>query len=63
MFSIIQTLFLWDIEPRKWLTWYLEECARLRGRPPEEIAPFLPWNLSPEEREKLSGKVQTADTS
>jgi transposase len=63
MFSIIQTLFLWDIEPRKWLTWYLEECARLRGRPPEDIAPFLPWNLSPEEREQLSGKVRTADTS
>jgi transposase len=62
MFSIFQTLTIWDIEPRRWLTWYLKECARLRGRPPEDVAPFLPWNLSPEAREGLSTRTGTPDT-
>jgi len=46
MFSIFATLALWKINPRKWLSWYFEACAAGGGKPPENPASFLPWNLS-----------------
>ncbi len=46
MFSIFATLALWKINPRKWLTWYFEACAASGGKPPDNPASFLPWNLS-----------------
>ena len=54
MFSILATLKLWKINPRLWLTWYLESCAAAGGKPPSDITPFLPWNLSDERRAALS---------
>ena len=32
MFSILATLTLWKINPRLWLTWYLESCAAAGGK-------------------------------
>jgi len=46
MFSIFATLALWKINPRKWLSWYLEACAASGGKPPDNATSFLPWNLS-----------------
>jgi len=46
MFSIFATLAVWKINPRKWLRWYLEVCAASGGKPPDDPASFLPWNLS-----------------
>ena len=54
MFSIVATLKLWKINPRLWLTWYLESCADTGGNAPADINPFLPWNLSDERRANLS---------
>ena len=34
MFSILATLKLWKINPRLWLTWYLESCAAGGGKTP-----------------------------
>jgi transposase len=45
LFSILATLSMWKRNPRKWLTWYLERCAEAGGKVPEDIQPFLPWNL------------------
>jgi transposase len=50
MFSLLATLAHWGLNPRRWLTWYLESCAAAGGRVPEDIQPFLPWNLSDERR-------------
>jgi transposase len=50
MFSLLATLARWKINPRRWLTWYLENCAVAGGKTPEDIQPFLPWNLSDERR-------------
>jgi transposase len=50
MFSLFQTLCLWDLNPRLWLSAYLQACAESGGRVPENMAGFLPWNLSPEQR-------------
>lgn len=48
MFSLLATLAHWKINPRLWLMWYLENCAAAGGNAPEDIQPFLPWNLSSE---------------
>jgi transposase len=53
LFSILATLSLWKLNPRRWLTWYFQGCAAAGGKVPEEIPPFLPWNLSPEQRKEL----------
>ena len=54
MFSLLATLAHWKINPRLWLTWYLESCAAAGGKAPEDIQPFLPWNLSAERRAALT---------
>ena len=53
LFSILATLNLWQINPRLWLNWYLQSCAEAGGQAPNDIEPFLPWNLSPQMREKM----------
>jgi transposase len=46
LFSLFQTLLLWNINPRLWLTDYLSCCAENGCRPPDNAEAFLPWNLS-----------------
>jgi transposase len=53
LFSLFGTLERWQLNPRAWLTWYLEACAASGGQVPADLASFLPWNLSVEQREKL----------
>lgn len=65
LFSILATLQLWQINPRLWLTWYLQSCAEAGGQVPNDIEPFLPWNLSEDLRTKLQSGMPThkPDTS
>ena len=65
MFSILATLKQWGLNPRRWLSWYLESCAAAGGVP-EDIAEFLPWDLTPQRRDALTSpktSVPTDDTS
>ena len=48
LLSIFATLQLWKINPRIWLTDYLEACARNHGKVPENSNEFLPWQMSQE---------------
>ena len=57
LFSIFATLDLWKLNPRRWLTWFLEACAAAGGRAPSDISQFLPWNLTEEQRAALSDPV------
>ncbi len=57
MFSLIATLSLNGINPRKWLTWYLTACVGCEV--PSDVSPDLPWNLSPEDRAELSLRPPT----
>ena len=52
MFSIIATLSLHGLNPRQWLTWYLQSCPGCQA--PPDVSPYLPWNLTPEQRSKLA---------
>jgi len=48
LFSLFQTLTLWKINPRVWLTEYLQACARAGGQAPAAVEDFLPWKMSQE---------------
>jgi transposase len=61
LFSLLATLALAKVNPRKWLTWYLESCAEAGGQAPKDITAFLPWNLSEEQRRQLAS--EPADSS
>jgi hypothetical protein len=54
LFSLFQTLQVWEIDPGKWLTVYLSACAKARGQPPPAPQRYLPWNMTSQEREPLS---------
>jgi hypothetical protein len=54
LFSLFQTVQLWDMDVGKWLTDYLTACAKNHGLPPPKPERFLPWNMTPPERERLS---------
>jgi transposase len=51
MFSLFQTLALWKLCPFRWLTAYLTACAEAGGKPPENAAAFLPWNMTAKQKE------------
>jgi len=51
LFSLFQTLYLWNINPRAWLTAYLQACAELGGTAPADVSCWLPWQLPAEQRE------------
>jgi transposase len=46
MFSLLQRLCLWQLNPRVGLTAYLTACAEAGGEWPEDVARFLRWNRS-----------------
>jgi transposase len=48
LFSLFSTLKLYGINPRQWLTAYLEACAGAGGKTPQNASNFLPWNMSEE---------------
>jgi transposase len=65
MFSLVQTLCLWNLNPRSWLTAYLTACAEAGGKPPGDGERFLPWYMSEEDRRRwsLAGAKDDEDTS
>lgn len=46
MFSLFQTLALWNICPRRWLTAFLTACAKAGGQVPADWQTFLPWRMT-----------------
>jgi transposase len=64
-FTLLATLKHWRLNPQRWLTAYLEACAAAGGKAPDDIRPFLPWNLSAEQKAAFASgpNVADADTS
>ena len=54
LFSLFQTLSVWCLDLRAWLTAYLTACAEAGGKPPAEPAAYLPWNMTKEQRKELT---------
>ena len=63
LFSIFQTLLLWNINPRKWLSGYLLACAENGGQAPQDISGYLPWNMPEEKKKSISLNHLYHDTS
>jgi transposase len=58
LFSMFQTLCLWNINPREWLTAYLQACAKAGGQAPAALGEFLPWQMAQEKRQEWSLKKE-----
>ena len=65
LFSIFQTLCLWDVNPRVWLEAYLAGCARAGGGAPADVSEYLPWRMSEQKRREwsLGREKQSEDSS
>ncbi len=63
LFSLFQTLALWGLNPRVWLTAYLTACAEAGGQAPATPEAWLPWNLSEQQRRAWSFEPRSDDSS
>ena len=54
MFTLLQTIKLWGINPHHWLTCFLTACAENGGTPPEDLSNFIPWSMDEEFKRKFS---------
>jgi transposase len=65
LFSVFQTLCLWNINPRVWLRAYLQACADGACQAPAELSGFLPWQMGQERLKEwsLEPEVQEEDSS
>jgi len=54
LFTVIQTLKLWRLNPLTWLYHYLECCLHNNNEAPQELASFLPWLMDKETLKKKS---------
>ena len=57
MFSVLQTVQLWGLNPHHWLQAFLQVCADNGGKPPSDLAGFLPWTMSADRKHQLSQPV------
>src|SRR6266446_744115 len=57
IFSVVQTVLLWGLNPHHWLTAFLQACAENGGTSPTDLSVFLPWQMAPERREALARPV------
>jgi transposase len=62
LFSVLHTVERWGLNPRLWLTAYLEACATAGGQAPATAERFLPWQLTEEEKQHYGGKPVNADS-
>lgn len=46
MYSVLLTVKLWRINPRTWLSAYLQACADNGNQVPQDINEFLPWAMT-----------------
>jgi transposase len=53
MFSVLQTVTQWELNPRLWLTGYLAACAAQGGQALAELRRWLPWTMTATERAEL----------
>jgi transposase len=61
LFSLFQTLALWALCPRRWLTAYLTACAEAGGQVPPNWQNFLPWRMTKEQYQALADPTAPPD--
>ena len=63
LFSVLQTLCLWNLNPRQWLQAYLQSCAAAGGQAPADSSEFLPWQMTEQQRKEWSLAKEEEDSS
>lgn len=63
MFSILATLKKWRINPRKWLSAYLQACAEAGGKAPKDVDRWMPWNLTKEQKKEMAQEEEEGEES
>jgi len=58
LMSLFQTLLLHQVDPRKYLTAYLQACADNGSQAPGDIESWLPWNFSTSENAPQEAALQ-----
>jgi transposase len=54
MFSVLQTILVWGLNPRHWLSAFLDACTAHGGKTPPDLAAFLPWQMTDERKHQLA---------
>ena len=54
MFTVLQTVILWRLNPHHWLYAFLQACADNGGVTPSDLSPFVPWAMDDVQRSALS---------
>jgi len=63
MFTVLQTILQWSLNPRHWLHSYLSACAENGGVVPADLSPFLPWKMDEDRKQKLSCPAPARQTT
>jgi transposase len=61
MFTLLQTILHWGIDPRHWLIDFLNACAANGGKSPSDLSPFLPWEMDEDRKRFLSQPLSSDD--
>ena len=61
LFSIVATLLKHGLNPRKWLTAYLQACAEAGAKAPQDVDKWLPWNLSGQQKKDMAQQADEQD--
>ena len=54
MHSVVGTLSMHGIDLLRWLEAWLTACAKNGGKPPDDLAPWLPWTMSEARKRKFT---------
>jgi transposase len=57
MFSVLQTLLVWGLNPRQWLSAFFHACAAHGGKTPPDLSAFLPWQMTDEQKHRLGQPI------
>src|SRR5215831_6925982 len=62
MFSVLQTIILWGLNPRHWLSAFFHACVDNGGKTPPALSAFLPWQMTDERKHQLAQPLPVPQT-
>jgi transposase len=54
LFSVLQTIIVWGLNPRHWLSAFFHACVAHGGKTPPDLSTFLPWQMTDERKHQLA---------
>ena len=62
MYGLLMTAKLWGLNPRTWLSEYLQACADNGNQAPSDISAFLPWDMDATRLAAMGAPPRAAST-